>query len=66
MRDDNTWRNKEQGINNSYYLNPMVFLNKHQKSVFFNRNYVQIRVRPLLEVRTIVIIKTDYTRNLAV
>jgi hypothetical protein len=21
-----------------YYLNPMLFLNKHQKSVFFNRN----------------------------
>jgi hypothetical protein len=28
----------EQGINNQYYLNPMLFLNKHQKSVFFNRN----------------------------
>jgi hypothetical protein len=41
--DDSTWRNKEQGINNSYYLNPMLFLNKHEKSVFFHRNckYVQ-------------------------
>jgi hypothetical protein len=43
IMDDSTWRNKEQGINNSYYLNPMLFLNKHEKSVFFHRNckYVQ-------------------------
>jgi hypothetical protein len=41
--DDSTWRNKEQGINNEYYLNPMLFLNIHQKSVFFNRNCKYVR-----------------------
>jgi hypothetical protein len=44
-----TWKNKEQGINNKYYLIPMLFLNKHQKSVFFNRN---CKIRPLLEVHS--------------
>jgi hypothetical protein len=27
-----TWRNKEQGMNNEYYLNPMLFLNNNNNN----------------------------------
>jgi hypothetical protein len=41
--DDSTWRNQEQVINNYVIgnLNLMLFLNKHQKSVFSKLEYVK-------------------------